>query len=177
MNDLEIAVKAARTGGAIIGDAFGHEIHADYKGRFDPVTTVDHASEEAIVDIITGARPDDDIVAEEAGGLESSGRYWIIDPLDATVNFIHGIPQIAVSIAHMTGQFSALIVVPPAIGFFSDGVATCEDGFMIALKQDQMPVLRQEKTPFNPVRDPPLLWSIFSDLALVAEEPHIRNYT
>ncbi len=111
MNDLEIAVEAARTGGAIIGDAFGQAIHADYKGRFDPVTTVDHASEEAIVDIITGARPDDGIVAEEAGGLESSGRYWIIDPLDATVNFIHGIPQIAVSIALWDGKNPMLGVI------------------------------------------------------------------
>lgn len=111
MHDLEIAVEAARAGGAIIGDAFGHDVHADYKGRFDPVTEVDHAAEESIVHIIGRARPDDDIVAEEAGGVESSGRHWIIDPLDATVNFIHGIPQIAVSIALWEGRTPVLGVI------------------------------------------------------------------
>jgi len=98
MNDLDVALSAARIGGEIIRDGFGRGIEAEYKGRFDPVTKVDHASEDAIVETIRSERPDDDIVAEEGGGLESGGRHWIIDPLDGTVNFVHGIPQIAVSI-------------------------------------------------------------------------------
>jgi myo-inositol-1(or 4)-monophosphatase len=104
MNDLDVAVAAARAGGAIVAEAFGGSYHAEYKGRHDPVTKVDHASEEAIISIIEAARPDDAIVAEESGGLESAGRRWIIDPLDGTVNFVHGIPQVAVSIGLWEGS-------------------------------------------------------------------------
>jgi myo-inositol-1(or 4)-monophosphatase len=103
MNDLDLALAAARVGGAIILEAFGGRYDAEYKGRHDPVTKVDHASEEAIIELIRTERPDDAIVAEESGGLESSGRHWIIDPLDGTVNFIHGIPQIAVSVGLWEG--------------------------------------------------------------------------
>ena len=103
MSDLDVALAAARVGGAIISEAFGGSYDAEYKGRHDPVTKVDHASEEAIIELIRTERPDDAIVAEESGGVESSGRHWIIDPLDGTVNFIHGIPQIAVSVGLWEG--------------------------------------------------------------------------
>ena len=111
MNDLDIAIEAARVGGAIVADGFGQAIQADYKGRFDPVTAIDHASEEAIIEIITSERPDDSIVAEEGGGLEAARRHWFIDPLDGTVNFIHGIPQISVSIALWDGSAALAAVV------------------------------------------------------------------
>jgi myo-inositol-1(or 4)-monophosphatase len=103
MSDLDVALAAARVGGAVISEAFGGSYDAEYKGRHDPVTKVDHASEEAIIELIRTERPDDAIVAEESGGVESSGRHWIIDPLDGTVNFIHGIPQIAVSVGLWEG--------------------------------------------------------------------------
>lgn len=111
MNDLDVALAAARTGGAIISDGFGRGIEAQYKGRFDPVTKIDHASEEAIIEIIRAERPDDAILAEEGGGLVSSGRHWIVDPLDGTVNFVHGIPQIAVSIGLWEGDTAVLGVI------------------------------------------------------------------
>ncbi len=137
VHDLEIAVEAARAGGAIVGDAFGHAIDADYKGRFDPVTKVDHASEQVIVSIIGRARPDDDIVAEEAGGVESSGRHWIIDPLDGTVNFIHGIPQIAVSVALWEGLAPVLGVVYDPL---RDEMFTAATGAGAHLNGEQMRV-------------------------------------
>lgn len=103
MTDLDVAVAAARAGGTILRDAFGTTVDADYKGRFDPVTEVDHVAERAIVQVVAFERPDDAIVAEEAGGDESDGRHWLIDPLDGTVNFISGIPQISVSVALWDG--------------------------------------------------------------------------
>jgi len=111
MNDLDVALAAARTGGDIIKKGFGRGIEAQYKRQFDPVTAVDHASEEAIVDFIRAERPEDAILAEEGGGLTSAGRHWIIDPLDGTVNFVHGIPQIAVSIGLWEGNSPLLGVV------------------------------------------------------------------
>ena len=74
------------------------------KGKFDPVTEVDHRAEKAIVEVIRSHRPDDGILAEEGGGVSAPGRHWIIDPMDGTVNFLHGIPQVSVSIACYDGE-------------------------------------------------------------------------
>lgn len=98
MNDLELAIHAARAGGVILRDGFDRGVTAHYKRRFDPVTEIDHASEAAVLSIISEHRPDDAILAEESGGTVPDGRLWIVDPLDGTVNYVHGIPQIAVSI-------------------------------------------------------------------------------
>ncbi|HZA50674.1 MAG TPA: inositol monophosphatase family protein, partial [Myxococcaceae bacterium] len=66
----------------------------------DFVTRVDHAAEEAIIDVVRKAYPDHAVLAEESGITEGKADYeWIIDPLDGTTNFIHGFPQYCVSIA------------------------------------------------------------------------------
>ena len=99
---LNIAVRAARRAGSIINraalDGGGLEVRS--KRMNDFVTKVDHAAEEAIIEIVRKAYPDHAVLAEESG--ESAGRaeyQWIIDPLDGTTNFIHGFPQYCVSIA------------------------------------------------------------------------------
>jgi myo-inositol-1(or 4)-monophosphatase len=99
---LNIAVRAARRAGSIINraalDGGGFEVRA--KQRNDFVTRVDHAAEEAILDIVRKAYPDHAVLAEESGGAPAGAEYqWIIDPLDGTTNFIHGFPQYCVSIA------------------------------------------------------------------------------
>jgi myo-inositol-1(or 4)-monophosphatase len=99
MDDLDIALAAARTGAEIVRRAFATGIAAEYKARHDPVTEVDRASEAAITGVIRAHRPDDGILAEEGSGSAVRGRRWIIDPLDGTVNFVHGIPQVSVSVA------------------------------------------------------------------------------
>ena len=71
----------------------------DYKGEKDVVTEADHRSEEAILEKIGAAFPDDAFLAEESGESgELSERLWVIDPLDGTVNYANGIPFFAVSI-------------------------------------------------------------------------------
>ena len=104
MTDLQLAVDAARAGGAILRDGFDRGVTAHYKRRFDPVTEIDHASEAEVLSVISKHRPDDAILAEESGGTIPDGRLWIVDPLDGTVNFVHGIPQIAVSIGLWDGD-------------------------------------------------------------------------
>jgi myo-inositol-1(or 4)-monophosphatase len=111
MSDLDVAIAAARAGGAVLLEGFGRAIDADYKGRFDPVTEIDRAAERAIVQLVARERPDDAIVAEESGGDEYGGRHWLIDPLDGTVNFIHGIPHISVSVALWEGSRAVVGVV------------------------------------------------------------------
>ncbi len=98
--DLDIAVTAARAGAEIVRPALGTLVRSDLKGAVDPVSEIDVAAERAVVDVITGERPGDGVLAEESGGEASDeGRRWLIDPLDGTVNFLHGIPHVGVSVA------------------------------------------------------------------------------
>jgi myo-inositol-1(or 4)-monophosphatase len=99
---LNIAVRAARKAGSIINraalDGSGYEVRAKRVNDF--VTKVDHAAEEAIIEIVRKAYPDHAVLAEESGAAEGQAEYqWVIDPLDGTTNFIHGFPQYCVSIA------------------------------------------------------------------------------
>src|SRR6185503_17738751 len=98
---LNIAVRAARRAGSIINraslDNAGLEVRS--KRQNDFVTRVDHAAEEAILDVVRKAYPDHAILAEESGAVAGTAEYeWVIDPLDGTTNFIHGFPQYCVSI-------------------------------------------------------------------------------
>jgi myo-inositol-1(or 4)-monophosphatase len=70
------------------------------KARNDLVSAADLASEEVILEAIRSRFPDHSILSEEAGQSTptESGPTWIIDPLDGTTNFVHGLPQFAVSI-------------------------------------------------------------------------------
>lgn len=88
----------------MIASAFGRAAATQMKGKFDPVTEVDHRSERAILDVIGRHRPDDAVLAEESGRSGLAGRRWIIDPMDGTVNFIHGIPQVSVAIGLFDGD-------------------------------------------------------------------------
>ena len=111
MNDLELAIAAASCGAEIVRSGFGSHRVVEQKGRLDPVTEVDRASEEAIVDLLTTHRPDDGLLGEEGSSRESTGRRWIIDPLDGTVNFVHGIPHVGVSVALYDGATPLVGVV------------------------------------------------------------------
>ncbi|MFQ5555748.1 MAG: inositol monophosphatase family protein [Acidimicrobiia bacterium] len=97
--DLDLAQEAARRAAAIVRDHFGTTTRAELKARFNPVTDADKEAEDAIVELLRRERPDDGILAEEGSGSASAGRRWIIDPLDGTVNFVHRIPHLAVSVS------------------------------------------------------------------------------
>lgn len=103
---LNIATKAARRAGQIINRASNDLdiIKVTVKQQSDFVTEVDRAAEAAIIEILQEAYPNYGILAEESGETAGKGKgaqefQWIIDPLDGTTNFIHGLPQYAVSIA------------------------------------------------------------------------------
>lgn len=111
MHDIEIAVDAARAAGAIVAAGFGARHATDYKGRNDPVTDVDRAAEAAISEILVAARPGDALLGEEGTTRPGGGRTWLIDPLDGTVNFVHGLPIVSVSIALFEGDTPLVGVV------------------------------------------------------------------
>ncbi len=98
---LNIAVKAARRAGGIINRAARDVdlVKVSAKRDKDFVTEVDQAAEAAIIEVLKEAYPDHAILAEESGASGESEHVWIIDPLDGTTNFIHGLPQYCVSIA------------------------------------------------------------------------------
>ena len=117
---LNIAIKAARSAGAIINRASLDLdlLKVNTKAPNDFVTEVDHAAEAAIIDTLLGAYPGHGILAEESGrarGARDSDYVWIIDPLDGTTNFIDGFPVYAVSIAlAFKGQVQQAVVYDPA---------------------------------------------------------------
>ena len=98
--DAWVAMRAARTGAEVVASGFHQHLETEMKGDVDPVTEIDREAERSIRSVITAHFPDDSILGEEGGGPGwDSERVWIIDPLDGTVNFVHGIPQVAVSVA------------------------------------------------------------------------------
>ncbi len=113
--DLWIALKAARAGAAVVRDNFGIALTAEFKGGANPVTEVDRISEEHILAVIQHHFPSDPVLAEESGGAHSEeGRVWLVDPLDGTVNFLHAVPQVAVSVAlWVDGQPAVGVVIDP----------------------------------------------------------------
>ncbi|MBF8437081.1 inositol monophosphatase [Halanaerobiaceae bacterium Z-7014] len=91
----------ARKAGRLQMDNFQKNIEIDSKDRkIDLVTEVDKKSEKILVDKISTAYPDHSIMAEEGSNKSNDSRYcWIIDPLDGTVNYVHGFPIFAISLA------------------------------------------------------------------------------
>lgn len=118
---LNIAIKAARRAGQIINRASNDLdlIQVTTKQPNDFVTDVDKAAEAAITEILREAYPSYGILAEESGqtagkGSNESEYEWIIDPLDGTTNFIHGLPQYAISIAlAKSGVIEQAVVFDP----------------------------------------------------------------
>lgn len=109
--DVWVAVRAARAGADEVRYA-DPKFATEMKGVVDPVTDIDNMAEAAIRSVITTHFPNDAILGEEGGGEPwDEGRVWIIDPLDGTVNFVHGIPQYAVSVALWSDARPAVGVV------------------------------------------------------------------
>jgi myo-inositol-1(or 4)-monophosphatase len=105
--------------GALLKRGFNRRLTVKYKGRIDPVTEVDLASEKLIVAKIRRTYPNHDILTEEGTTKRTrSSRFrWIIDPLDGTVNFAHGFPIYCVSIAaEYDGEIIAGAVCDPERG-------------------------------------------------------------
>jgi myo-inositol-1(or 4)-monophosphatase len=98
LTDLE---RLARQAGRILSDGYEKDHKVDFKGTIDLVTEIDHASEEFLINEISLLFPGHSFLAEESGAsAEQTEHLWIIDPLDGTVNYAHGVPMFCVSIAY-----------------------------------------------------------------------------
>ena len=145
---LAVAVRAARSAASVITDAARDLLRLPTYSRDHGgiVSTADVEAEDAIVSTIRAAFPGHAILGEEsghiAGAREGAGYKWIVDPIDGTVNFIHGFPYYAVSIALVHGtEITHAVVYDPVHdecftavagkGAFRNGaplgVSTCTD--------------------------------------------------
>ena len=102
MNNLiEDLIYISREAGDIIRNGFGKNFNIEYKSNeINLVTEIDKASEKLITDFIKKKYPTHSILAEESGEYKNQNAeyLWVIDPLDGTTNFAHGLPIFSVSI-------------------------------------------------------------------------------
>jgi len=99
--NINVMVKACRKASKILIRDFGEieNLQVSLKGPGDYVTASDKKVEKILIDELQKARPDYSILSEEIGEINNNESFkWIIDPIDGTSNFLHGIPHFAISI-------------------------------------------------------------------------------
>ena len=101
---LNIMIKAAEKASKVLIRDFGEveNLQVSVKGPSDFVSNADTKAEKIIIEELSKSRKNFSIISEEAGIIENSDKknLWIIDPIDGTNNFLHGVPHFAISIAH-----------------------------------------------------------------------------
>ena len=137
-----IACAAAREGGKVLRRRFGRtgSVRVLEKGLHDFVTEVDHEAEEAVIGILKRNCPDHVVMSEESSPkARSAPLRWVVDPLDGTTNFIHGVPTFAVSVGleDADGPLAAAVFNPISDEMFhahrgggtrlNGGPVTCSD--------------------------------------------------
>ena len=112
--DLELAERAARAAGEVLLSYYGRppEGVESKSSATDLVSDADREAERTIRELLEAERPRDGLVAEEGSRAEAaSGRRWVVDPLDGTINFLYGFPAWAVSVALEDGDGALVGVV------------------------------------------------------------------
>jgi len=99
---IQLAIDVALEAGKFLKQSVGNikTVETKLGQETNLVTEIDRKSEELIIGMIRKKYPDHDFLAEESGSHDQKSEYrWIIDPLDGTLNFTHGVPLYSVSIA------------------------------------------------------------------------------
>ena len=116
--NLNIMIKESEKAAKILIRDLGEveNLQVSKKGPTDFVTNADLKAEKIIIEELKKARPNYSIISEEKGSEDNKDKknIWIIDPIDGTLNFLHGIPHFAISIASRTNTeiISGLIFDP-----------------------------------------------------------------
>ena len=101
--NLNIMIKAAERASKVLIRDFGEveKLQVSIKGPSDFVTNTDKKVEKILIEELNKAKKNYSILSEEIGKIENSDKdnFWIIDPIDGTTNFLHGVPHFAISIA------------------------------------------------------------------------------
>ncbi len=117
---LNVMVQAVLKAGRGLARDFGEveNLQVSLKGPGDFVSAADHRADQTLIAELRKARPGYGFLTEESGVIEGADRAnrWIIDPLDGTTNFLHGIPLFAISLAlERDGQLVAGVVFNPVL--------------------------------------------------------------
>lgn len=118
-DDLALALELADEADAITTDRFrADDLVVETKPDMTPVSEADRATEVALRAALARARPDDGVIGEELGATEgTSGRRWILDPIDGTKSYVRGIPVWSTLVALETADGIGLgLVSAPALG-------------------------------------------------------------
>ena len=116
--NLNIMIKAAEKASKVIIRDFGEleNLQVSKKGPMDFVTKTDKRVEKILIEELSNAKRKYSFITEETGIIKNSDleNFWIIDPIDGTTNFLHGVPHFAISIALKSGDeiVSGLIYDP-----------------------------------------------------------------
>ena len=98
--ELQAAIEAAEAAGEVLRGGFGRQLDVEYKGGTELVTEADEKAEQKIREVLEESFPHYGMLTEESGELEGEAdARWIVDPLDGTTNYVHGVPFFSVSIA------------------------------------------------------------------------------
>ena len=116
--NLNIMIKAAEKASKILIRDFGEleKLQVSLKGPSDFVTNSDKKVEKILIEELTKSRNKFSVLSEEIGEIKNLDKdnYWIIDPIDGTTNFLHGIPHFAISIALKTkGEIVSGLIFDP----------------------------------------------------------------
>jgi myo-inositol-1(or 4)-monophosphatase len=126
--NINVMVKACRKASKIIIRDFGEieNLQVSLKGPGDFVTASDKKVEKILIEELQKARPNYSILSEEIGKISNDESFkWIIDPIDGTANFLHGIPHFAISIGlEQDGEIICGIIYDP----IKDEMFTAEKG-------------------------------------------------
>jgi len=143
---LETARVAARAAVELLAGARASEIRGKSNPR-DLVTEWDARSEELIRRVLGERTPGIAVIGEEGGGSAgNAAQRWLVDPVDGTVNFVHGLPLWSVSIAlEDAGALAVGVVVAPVLGWWFEATAGggARDGAGAALRASRTPRLEQ----------------------------------
>jgi myo-inositol-1(or 4)-monophosphatase len=115
---LDFTIHLAKNAGKYLKESIGTDLDVRFKGRINPVTRVDKGSQDMIFAAIAKEFPDHSVVAEEGLSKMTGSEYtWYVDPLDGTVNYVHGIPIFCVSIGlYKKGEPSLGVCFNPVSG-------------------------------------------------------------
>lgn len=105
---VNVMVAATEKAGRALTRDFGEveQLQVSRKGLGDFVSTADHRAEKILIQELNKARPGFSFLLEETGAIEGTDteHCWIVDPLDGTLNFLHGIPQFCISLGLKKGD-------------------------------------------------------------------------
>lgn len=145
---LNVMIAAARKAGRGLIRDFGEleNLQVSRKGPADFVTTADHRTEKILIEELSKARPGYGFLVEEAGTIEGPDKThrFIIDPIDGTTNFMHGVPQFAISIGlEREGQIVSGLVFNPV----TDEMFVAERGHGAYLNDKRLRVAARTQLP------------------------------